>query len=351
MSYTGPGSVISVTDEFLAHWAGVNAALTPVFLTVIVEGTTVLKSRTDLQTLRTTYNAVQSQPSGLVVLPLPAPQFPSVQALRNAEENARKAAETGRGLVAEAIGAFNRKVRGTLAHTTYPNSLPAAPGAQEGNATLVAMADDMISVDRYTNGLPAGPLFTPPLIASYLPVGTSTPQPLTLSEAGTRLAGLKTSMQDILNAENGLQAMRPYRDGLWENEIRPLLVAYQKKVEGEFPPGHPLAQSLPSIYPAPGHTPDAVNATGAWNPGIDQADYSWSVSLETTLARYEVRMSPARSMMPMPPPPSPPSPPAASQFYSDAGLLTSGQTCSVKIFVVLTTGNERGSNTVTLTRP
>ena len=154
-------------------------------------------------------------------------------------------------------------------------------------------AEVMMSLWTTINALPSGPLFTPPLIASYLPVGTSTPQPLTLSEAGTRLAGLKTSIQDILNAENGLQAMRPYRDGLWENEIRPLLVAYQKKVEGDFPPEQAESSSVIGTIPAGG----------------------------------------------------------LPQFSSDAGFLVPGQTASVKIFVVLSTGNERGSNTVSLTRP
>jgi len=38
-------------------------------------------------------------------------------------------------------------------------------------------------------------------------------------------------------------------------------------------------------------------------------------------------------------------------FSTDEGLTSPGQTISVKVFVVLTTGNERGSNTVTITRP
>ncbi len=352
MSYSGPGSVVSVVDEFLAHWLGTNNALTPLPLTLVLEGSVVVKTRTDLLTLRNLYNAIQSQAAGTVLLPMPAPQFVSIQALRNAEENARQAAANARSLVVEAIAAFNRKVRGSLAHTTHLNALPATPGAQDGNAAILAAGDDMISLWTTINAIVTGPLFAPPLIATVLPAGTSTPLPLTLADTIVRLNALRTAMADILAAENGLQAMRAHRDSIWENEIRPILVAYQKKVEGEFPPEHALVRSLPSIYPSGGHTPDAVNAAGNWNAGTNMADYAWSQSLEATLLRIEVRMSPgpvyepdASSVIASIPPGG------ALTFSTDAGLTTPGQTSSVKVYVVLIGGRERGSNTVSITRP
>lgn len=352
MSYTGPGSVVSTVDEFLTHWAGVDDALDPAVLSVVVPGTSAAKTRADLVTLRTLYNAVQSAPgSGPAAAP-PAPQFPSVQALRNNEETARAGAAAGRESVAEAIGAFNRKVRGSLGHTSFPNSLPDAPRGNDGNAAIIAAGDDMISVWTNINALVAGPLFTPPLLVSVLPAGTSTPVTLSLAQATTRLTALKNSVQEVLNAENGLQTMRPYRDGIWENEIRPILVAYGARVRGEFPEGSAFVESLPNLYPGTGHTPDAVNATGAWNTGTNEADYAWSLSTDPELLRYEVRMSPgpsydsdASSVIGTIPAGNP------LTFSTDEGLTTPGQTSSVKVYVVLTTGNEKGSNTVTITRP
>ena len=38
-------------------------------------------------------------------------------------------------------------------------------------------------------------------------------------------------------------------------------------------------------------------------------------------------------------------------FSTAAGFENPGQTSTVKVYVVLTTGNERGSNAVSLTRP
>jgi hypothetical protein len=352
MAYTGPGSVVTLANEFLTHWQAVEAALAPALFTVVPEGMTSVQEYGDLEELRDTFQAVQAQPGSAPVLPAPSPQFPSIQSLRNTEETSRAAATTGRELVAEAIGAFNRKVRGSLGHTTFPNSLPEVPPANAGAATMLKEAEDMLNVWGSINALAAGPLFTPPLVATYMLPGTSTAAALTLENATTRVNDLRDDLGAITSAEKGLATMRPLRDNLWDRQIRPLLVAYRAKVLGDFPPAHPFVASLPRIYPEPGHTPDAVNLTGAFNAATSEGEYAWSASSEAQLARYEVRQSPgpaydadASSVLASILPGSP------LTFATGAGFESPGQVSSVKVFVVLTTGNERGSNTVTLTRP
>lgn len=44
-------------------------------------------------------------------------------------------------------------------------------------------------------------------------------------------------------------------------------------------------------------------------------------------------------------------PAGTTTFNTTAGLAASGDVASFKVFVKLTTGNESGSNTVTITRP
>jgi len=39
------------------------------------------------------------------------------------------------------------------------------------------------------------------------------------------------------------------------------------------------------------------------------------------------------------------------EFFTDAGLAASGNVASFKVYVILTTSNEKGSNTLTITRP
>jgi hypothetical protein len=44
-------------------------------------------------------------------------------------------------------------------------------------------------------------------------------------------------------------------------------------------------------------------------------------------------------------------PPGTLAFSTDAGLTVGGSTMGFKVYVKLTTGNEKGSNAVTITNP
>ena len=349
--------MLGLMDEFLAHWAGVNAAQAPGSLTVVPEGTLLVKSRTDLNILRGIYFAVQSAPGTAPVLPPPAPQYPSVVALLNMEEQGRAAVALGRVQVVEIIGAFNRKVRGSLGHTTFPGSLPALPAVTDSLKTINDAANDVFDLWTAINALPVPPpLPTPPFSGPLLiPVsvpGTNNVQLLTFAEAFARLTAMRTGSANIVTAQNGLKVMRPHRDNIWENEIKPLIQAYIKKVQGEYPPEHAFVTSLPRLYPAPGHTPDAVNLTGNYNTTTQEGEYAWSASTDPMLERIEIRQSPgpeysedAYTVLASFPPGGP------LTLSTPAGFENPGQTSSVKAYVILNTGNERGSNTVTLTRP
>jgi hypothetical protein len=357
MPYTGPGSVIGLMDEFLAHWAGVNAAQAPGGVTAVPENTNTVKSRNDLNMLRGIYFAVQSAPGTAPVLPAPAPQYPSVVALLNMEEQGRAAVALGRVQIVEIIGAFNRKVRGSLGHTTFPSGLPGLPAVTDSLKMINDAANDVFDLWTAINALPAPPptptpAFTGPLLIPVSVPGTNSVQMLTFAEAFARLTAMRNGSAAMLTAQNGLKVMRPHRDNIWENEIRPLIQAYIKKIQGEYPPEHAFVTSLPRLYPAPGHTPEAVNLTGNYNTATQQGDYAWSASDEPTLDRIEIRQSPgpeyaddAYTVLATFPPGGP------LNLSTPTGFEIPGQTSSVKAYVILATGNERGSNTVTLTRP
>ena len=118
------------------------------------------------------------------------------------------------------------------------------------------------------------PPFTGPLLIPVTVSGTNTVQLLTFNDAFARLTALRTGSANIITAENGLQVMRPHRDNIWEREILPLLRACAKRVQGEYPPDHAFVTSLPRLYPAAGHTPDAVNLTGAYDTTTQEGDYA-----------------------------------------------------------------------------
>jgi len=127
-------------------------------------------------------------------------------------------------------------------------------------------------------------------------------------------------------------------------------VQYRRAVPGLFPKDHPLVTSLPKLTPPRGHTPDAVVLTGVWNLVTGLADLSWTASADPDLLHYQVRRSGATpydtstelvvaTVLP----------PGLTHSTLE-GLPTNGATMGYKVYVVLTTGNEKGSNAVSVTR-
>ena len=131
-----------------------------------------------------------------------------------------------------------------------------------------------------------------------------------------------------------------------------VLRAYRAAVQGTFAETDALAVSLPRLSPLPGSTPDNVAASGQWDPMLQTAKLSWSASNDPNLAEYSIRFvaSPVystddESVIGTVPSSSP------REFQTLSGLMTPGSTASFKVYAVLSTGNESGSNPVTISRP
>lgn len=127
---------------------------------------------------------------------------------------------------------------------------------------------------------------------------------------------------------------------------------YRPTVESLFTPENPLVLSIPRLYPLPGHTPDAVFLSTVWEAAEGKVRLSWTVSAEADLTSYQIRVSPletydaeAESIVATLPGGG------VTEYLTDAGLPTPGATASYKVYVILTTDNERGSNAVAVTRP
>ena len=116
-------------------------------------------------------------------------------------------------------------------------------------------------------------------------------------------------------------------------------------------PTHPLTLSLPVMTPAPGSTPAAATLSGTWNPTTAQAQFSWPASDNPNLDEYVLRMSPGATYDAGTATVIGNIPAGTTTIATTEGLASSGDVASFKLFVQLTTGNEAGSNTVTITRP
>ena len=112
----------------------------------------------------------------------------------------------------------------------------------------------------------------------------------------------------------------------------------------------PTRYSVRSTRSSVRSTPDAVVLSGQWDAGLQMAVLNWTESSNANLQSYVVRYSP--------PPYDTSNDETVNTFgpgvltaNTNHGLVTPGDTAEYKVYVTLTTGNEAGSNTVSITRP
>ena len=332
-------------EEFLQHWNTVNASLGVTPLLVVVDPALPPRPRLDLVNLKTGFESFVG----------------AVQGFRNDLELATGDASTAREGLSPLITAFNKKVRGSLAHTSFPRALPDAVSTTMGNMAMLKSGDDMLNLWLKINALAPSAAFTPPLLVPLEQPGSATPVQVTQAQAATRVATLRTAMQGsngvggIANAEQSLQLKRGDRDRLWEKEIRVLLGAYRDRILGDYPADNSFVLSLPRLYPAAtGATPDPVTASALWEDPPAEAVVTHSATTNPDVVRYELRavagsewnaedavVIGSRLV----------SAPGPLEFRTTWNLTGPGMVIALKVYVVTADGHERGSETLTVTRP
>lgn len=135
-------------------------------------------------------------------------------------------------------------------------------------------------------------------------------------------------------------------------QTRALLNGYRPAVEGSFAPDSPFVSSIPRMSPQPGHTPDAVVLSATYDTVENEAVLTFTASDEATLAEYEIRAvagpdydAEDETVIANIPAGAP------REFRTAYSLSNPGMAASFRVYVLLETGNEAGSDTVTVTRP
>lgn len=317
MPFSGPSSYLETIDEFIGHWTDVNVelGLTPLLLPGPYALADLQADRDDLSTAIT-----------------------EIVAAINDTEGHRTDRDSGKATVRERMRQFGAFVQGILAGSSYTGRVPdlirleANPGLW-----LIAMRDIRNIWTDVNAAPPAG--FTPPLVLT----GGYT---LALFEAD--VDALEATFENLSLAEQDVDRELDERDQIYRS-IRDMLVIYRQAVPGLFPVDHPLVTSLPRLTPLPGHTPDAVVLTGVWNATTLKADLSWTASSDADLESYPVRRSGSDPYNTNTELAVQTLPPGTLVLSTDAGLTTPGATMRFKVYVKLTTGNEKGSNAVEIT--
>lgn len=321
MPITGPSSYIPTTNEFLAHWDAANTALGGGGPLLLPGGVT----RANLVTQRDALQTKQSEVEGQI----------NNGEIARADLTAKKVDLHLRG------GQFNDKVRALLGTTPYARALPELPQPQDGQGNFVPPLDDISTLwSKINAAVIAG--FTPPLLllGAY-----------PLADFNTALAALKAQFNTV-SSEEVLVTLKLAERNAVQDIIYPLLKSYRQVLPTYFAANSPLVASLPRLSPEPGSTPDGVLANGGWDAGTSQGKLTWGESASAEVVEFEVRWSPGNNydsanevvLANI-------AKDATREYFTTQGLGAPGDVSVFKVYVKTTTGNEKGSNTVKITRP
>ncbi len=309
---------LATTDEFLSHWLSADTTLGVGNELTLPGGVT----RAGLQT--------QRDALGVQVL--------EVQSKLTALEVDRGDLEIRKGGLLLRINQFNEKVRALHENSKWARALPLVPGIGEGQSNFVTPLDAANSVWQLINADATVADVT--LLGGYIQ-----------ATFATDVGALKTAYTSYNTAAAVLSVTREERNDI-QDVIYDTLRKYRQTLPTAFAKNHALVESLPRLTPEPGSTPDGVTATAVWDVALQAAKLTWTASADANLAEYQIRFCAGPSystdnetVL------GSVAPAAAREFVTTAGLPNPGDIASFKVYVSTTTGNEKGSNTVTVTRP
>ena len=318
MPITGPASYIPVTDEFLTHWQAANTALGLGNALVLSDGET-----------RAILLAKKEQLS----------QARIVVSSRAADvELARGDLDDRKRFLLMRLGQFFGKVRAYHGGTKWHRALPDLPSQTDGQ-TIVdeALTHGVILWEK---------LNADPAIANDVVVLDG----YTQVQFSLDVADLRTAYTTYNNTTKLLELAREDRNDI-QDVIYPILKNYREALPTFFQKEHALVDTLPRLTPGPGKTPNPVTATATYDQVQHKAHVTWTESDANDLAEYRVAytIGPVYStddeqfigtILPG----------APREFFTDTHLAANGNTISLKVYVITTTGHEKGSNAVTVTR-
>ena len=327
MAITGPASYLPTTIEFLTHWAQCNAALPPQspLLPRLADGNTTV-SRAQLLALRTQLQTQQN----------------TVQSRLVDQGIARGGINLQKALLLELFSQFTARLDGFYQNTRFYEMRPLAPSISDGQAVFTRPLVDAMMLWEKINAGPAPAGVALPLA---LPDGTDH------GAFASAVSALQFAYGDEQAKAQEVGLARADRN-LLQTKIYAILKAYRETVPGsgvrEFPA---LLETLPRLTPAPGHTPAAVNASAVFTaPNVSKVVYD--ASTDGLLHSYQLRgnvggdYSDEDAIVI-----ATHTPGEAREFLTPFGLNQPGAQVALKVYVILTTGNEAGSGAMLVHRP
>ena len=328
MAITGPASYIPTMNEFLGHWQQCNNALppgTPLLVRLPDSNTTV--SRTQFFNLRASLLAQQ----GVVQSCL------TDQQIARGGINLQKAALLGQ------FNEFTTRLDASYRNTDFYDARPYAPSLSDGqeNFTRPLLAAMKLWEKLNSGTAPAGVVLPLELVPDNVSVGSF----------ASAVSSLQFAYANEQDKEQIVTIARSKRNRL-QNESYAVMKAYRENLPGSKVAAFPeLVETMPRLTPLAGHTPAPVNSSAIFEaPNASKVVYD--ASPEATLHSYELRgnvgeeFSDEDAVVI-----ATNAPGAPREFVTPFGLNQPGAQVALKVYVILSTGNEAGSGAMFVQRP
>lgn len=239
------------------------------------------------------------------------------------------------------LNEFNCLLDGDFQNTGFYSARPYVPVITAGPDAFTTPLTDMMTLWEKINVGPAPAGVTLPLVLAD-GMGQET--------FADSLAALQLLYADERNQGQDVTLARGDR-GIMQNLAYKIMKVYREKVPGTLIKFPALVDTMPRLSPLPGHTPNAVNASAIFQaPNTTRVVYDGSNDL--MLERYELRgtvgdhYDDQDAVVIATRAPGDP-----KEFVTTFGLNQPGAEIALKVFVVLTTGNEAGSAPMLVERP
>ena len=311
-------------NEFIAHWTQCNTALTPLFL-LVRQLNNITMSQAQFTTLRDTLQTQQN----------------TIQTCLITQQMARGGINLKKTILQNQFHLFTSLLEGYFRNTDFYEARPHAPGFTDGQETFIRPLGDMMSLWLKINAGPAPAGVTLPLV-----LGDGTTQ----GAFASAVSALQFAYADERAKAQDLAMARAKRNRL-QDQAYEVMKIYRETVPGRLSAFPDLITTLPRLTPLPGHTPVPVNASAVFQaPNASKVVHD--ASTDAQLLRYELRGTVGHQyndedavVIATHTPQEP------REFVTTFGLTQPGAEVALKVFVVLTTGNEAGSATMSLERP
>ena len=324
MPISSNASYVPTMDEFSAHFSQCNAVLgaSPLIIRLPDDSTINL---VQFDALRTTVQTRQL----------------AVQDKLINQQIARAIVEQQKTELLDTLNGFNQFINAYYQDTRFLSARPDAPGITEGQERFSGPLFDAMLLWEKVNAGPAPAGVTLPVT---LPDGT------TQGSFASAISALQFAYLEVKKAGQAVTLARADRD-LSQARAYAAMKCYRQAVPIKLEMHPELVSTMPALTPAPGHTPVPVQASGVLL-APNQSKVVYTASTDPTLDRYQLRGSVGDTydeqdavVIATNYPGDP------LEFITTFGLTQPGAEISLKVFVVLTTGNESGSATITLQRP